>query len=123
MNAFAWQKFTDVDFESICFECYETLMKRYLEDREKIPSEDLVETSYEKLVEDPLSVVKGIYDAFDIPQEKASFDKIHAYLDTLKGYKKNVHKLTRHQVDHIEKNWDFAFDEWNYERPEIEIID
>jgi hypothetical protein len=122
MSAFSWQKFTDVDFESHSFLAYETLMKKYLEDRKQIPAEDLIETSYEKLVEDPLREINRIYKAFDIPSNEESRTKIETYLETLKSYQKNVHKLTQSQVDHIQKNWQFAFDEWPYEMPEIEVI-
>lgn len=123
MNAFSWQDFRDIDFESISFESYEALMQRYLRDRESIPPEDLIETSYEKLVENPRREVERIYDAFDISKDESSFEHIEAYLATLRGYEKNVHRLTRHQLDYIGKNWGFAFDAWPYEVPEIEIVD
>lgn len=122
MSAFSWQKFTDVDFESHTFLAYESLMKRYLEDRGKIPAEDLIETSYEALVEDPLGEVSKIYDKFNIPLNEDSLSSVQRYLDTLTTYRKNVHKLTQGQVDHIQEHWQFAFDEWPYEMPEIEVI-
>jgi hypothetical protein len=122
MSALSWQKFSDIDFESITFRCYEAVMRRYLEDREKIPPEDLIETSYEKLTENPLREIDRIYAAFAIPRGKASLDKIETYLATLRDYKRNVHQLTRRQVDHIERHWGFAFAEWPYEKPDIEIV-
>ncbi len=123
MSAFSWQKFDDIDFESIAFESYEALMRRYLEDRDKIPAGDLIETSYEKLVEDPLREVHHIYDAFDIARDETSQERIEAYLHTHRDYQKNVHRLTRGQIDHIEEHWQFAFDAWHYVKPEIEIVE
>jgi hypothetical protein len=97
-------------------------MKKYLEDRDQIPAEDLIETTYEKLVEDPLREINRIYKAFDIPLNEDSQAKIEAYLNTQKSYQKNVHKLTQRQVDRIQSKWQFVFDEWPYEMPEIEVI-
>ncbi|MEM8953668.1 MAG: sulfotransferase [Verrucomicrobiota bacterium] len=122
MSAFSWQKFTDINFEDHTFLAYETLMKKYLADRDQIPSEDLIETSYEKLVENPLQEINRIYSAFDLPLSETSQEKIQAYLDTLKAYKKNVHQLTQRQVDRIQSKWGFVFDQWPYEMPEIEVI-
>ena len=98
-------------------------MQRYLRDRDSIPPEDLVETSYEQLIENPLREIERIYEKFDISMEESAFEKIESYLSSIVEYKKNVHRLTRHQVDHIGKNWGFAFDEWPYEMPEIEIVE
>jgi len=122
MSAFSWQKFTDIDFEPHTFLAYESLMKKYLEDRGGIPAEDLIETSYEALVEDPLGEVSKIYEKFNIPLSEDSLSSIQSYLGTLTSYRKNVHQLTQGQVDHIQKHWQFAFDEWPYEMPEIEVI-
>ena len=87
-SALAWERFDDLDFEAIVLESYEALMKRYLEDREQIPPGDLVETSYEKLVANPVGEVERIYDTFNLPIDIASFEQIDNYIASLRGYKK-----------------------------------
>lgn len=122
MSAFSWQEFADIAFEDHTKLAYESLMRRYLKDRELIPPEDLVETSYEALTENPLREVTRIYEKFEIPFQENSLPSMQDYLETLSSYQKNTHQLTQEQVDHIRNHWQFALEEWGYEMPGIEVV-
>ena len=121
LNAFAWQKFDDLDFEEITLRNYELLMQHYLQEREQLAEDDLIETSYEGVVTDPMGELKRLYQHLDIPLEEGgeSVTAIQTYLDTLKDYQKSPHTLSAEEVDKIQDRWGFALEEWGYEGPEV----
>ena len=113
-NAFAWQDFRDIDNHRFTIDTYEALMKRYLEDRKILGPEDLFETSYEKIVEDPLGEIGRIYDSLDIAHKEEGLEKIGAYVDTIKDYQPNAHRMSRAHVEEIQDRWEFSFKHWGY---------
>ncbi len=118
MSAFAWQKFDDLDYDTITLENYRLLMRRFLEHREKIDPADFHEIRYEDLTSDPLREIEKIYDSFSLPGKETALKKIAEYIDAHKEYSRNVHVLNRSQVDRVARNWDFALNEWGYDFPE-----
>ncbi|MFT5467134.1 MAG: hypothetical protein ACI8UO_002237 [Verrucomicrobiales bacterium] len=123
-SAFAWQDFENVDLEEMVFYKYDKLLKTYLDQRSQIPAEDLVETSYDAVTTKPEDEIERIYDALGIPAKTEALEAIRPYLEKKKNYKRNVHQLTRAQVDRIQSDWAFSLERWPYEIPEgIEVVD
>ena len=123
MAAFAWQRFEEVDFEEMVFYKYQRLLRAYLEQREQIPADRLVETSYEAITENPTEEIGRLYDHLQLPEKGAALKAISPYAESKKDYKRNVHQLTQAQVDRMRTDWAFSFEEWPYEVPEgIEIV-
>ena len=121
-NAFAWQKFDDIDLEEMVFYKYGRVMKGYLDQRDLV-SDRLGETSYEKIVANPVGEISKFYDAFDLEHKESSLKEIEKYALAGRGYKRNQYQLTKAQVDRIQREWGFALDEWKYQIPEsIEIV-
>ena len=121
---FSWHDFDDFDIDDHVLEFYERLMSAYLKDRELIPKENLIETRFEDLTRNPIEELTKIYDKFDLPGKVAGLDKVSAYVEANKDYKKNTHQITEAQVSGITNRWAFAFDEWDYpaEPQGIEVI-
>ncbi len=125
-NAFAWQDFSQIDTHGFTLDIYEALMRRYLEDRDSLPPGDLFETSYEKITSDPLGEIARIYDALGIGGKDTALDHIGRYVETIKNYEPNEHRMSRRHVEEIQERWRFSFDHWGYpiEPPEdITVID
>ena len=121
-NAFAWQTFEDVDLEEMVFYKYRRLMQGYLEQRELV-SDRLVETSYERIVSDPVAEIEKVYDRFDLDERDKAMEYVRSYAERGKDYKRNQYQLTRAQVERIENEWGFALEEWGYELPRsIEVV-
>ena len=98
-------------------------MKRYLEDRKILGPEDLFETSYEKIVEDPLGEIGRIYDALGIRRKDEGLKRIGAYVDTIKDYQPNAHRMSRTHVEEIQSRWGFSFEHWGYSlEPPSEVV-
>jgi hypothetical protein len=92
-------------------------MGAYLEQRSRIPAQDLIEVSYESLVRAPLVELKRIYDACQLPESEAALERIGAYLATIRDYAPNIHQITPEQAARIKREWRFALEQWPYEFP------
>mgnify|MGYP003382413622 CR=1 FL=1 len=116
-NAFAWQPFQHVDIPGYTLDTYEKLMRRYLADREKLqlPANQLVETTYEKITEDPLGEIGRIYDQLGLDGKEAGLKEIATYVGSVKDYDRNVHRITPEHADAIRERWRFSFEEWGYD--------
>lgn len=124
MSAFAWQDFEDVDFEEMVYYKYQRLLEAYLEQREQIPAEDIIETSYEAITEQPMEELSRIYEYFKLPNKEAGLAAISPYVESKKNYKRNVHQMARAQVERIQSDWAFSLKRWPYEIPEaIEVVE
>ncbi|MDF1753071.1 MAG: sulfotransferase [Verrucomicrobiales bacterium] len=121
-NAFAWQRFDNIDLEEMVFYKYGRLMKGFLEQKEKV-GDRMLETSYEKIVADPVGEIGRFYEALGLDGKEEALAEISSYAEAGKGYKRNQYQLSRAQVDRIRSDWGFALEEWGYDVPEsIEVI-
>lgn len=117
-NAFAWQDFRDVDVPEYTLSTYEKLMRRYLEDRDRLglSESQFIETSYEAITENPLGEIGRIYDALGIEGKDEGLSEIGEYLKGLGDYKRNVHYISREEKAAIEERWGFSFESWGYSK-------
>lgn len=124
-NAFAWQSFQDVDIPAYTLETYEKLLRRYMEDRDRLslPEDQLIETTYEAVTANPLDEIGRIYDTLGIGGRAIGREYIEKYLATLKGYRRNVHSIPADEAEAVRDRWDFAFEEWGYDREPPESIE
>lgn len=115
-NAFAWQDFRSVDVPEYTLSTYEKLMRRYLEDRDRLglSERQFIETSYEAITEDPLGEIGRIYDALGIEGKGEGLREIGEYLKGLADYKRNVHYISKEEKAAIEERWGFSFESWGY---------
>ncbi len=120
-NAFAWQEFHNIDLEDMVFYKYRRIMENYLAQRE-IVGERLIETSYEKIVSDPVGEIGRFFDHFGFTSKDKALKAISHYAQRNQNYRRNQYQLSRAQVDRIHDEWGFALKEWNYSQPEsIEV--
>ncbi len=98
------------------FEVYKMLMKDYLKQRSLIPEGQLVEVSFEKLEKDPMTVTKRIYSSLGIDGFDQAESHFQQYVDQMKSYRKNRHEIAPELEERIQKEWDFAFTEWGYQK-------
>ncbi len=104
------------------FELYKNLMEDYLEQRELIPKGHLVELAFETLETDPMTCIRHIYKDLDLSGHDKSQPYFEAYLNKMKSYQKNKHRITEALMKRIQNEWGFAMREWGYGVPShIEI--
>ncbi len=114
----------DMDYDTIAMDSYRLLMKEYFSQRGRIPQKDLLEVSYEELIDNPDKTISDIYSKFGLTQSDDTALRIKRYLDSQKSYQRNTHRLSRSQIERIQSDWDFVFEKWNYQLPpDLDIID
>lgn len=122
MPALQLHSVTEQHLEEIIFSVYDQLMHKYLEDRKLIPPENLLEFPFEELEKNPTGILQMIYSNFKIPDYESVEETFTRYARQAKGYRKNVHHISREQLNKILDQWDFALKEWGYQVPEDDLI-
>lgn len=113
----ALQDFSEKDFADLCFQLYEKLMGAYWESKDLVPKGNLTEVAYEDLETNPLGEVQRIYDELGLAKDGDAMQTITAYLDSIKGYKKNKYTYSEKLVREISKRWSFAIQRMKYQPP------
>ncbi len=93
---------------------YELMMKRYLEDRSLIPSGQLVEVGYKELEQNPMTVLRQIYDGLNLQNFETVKPVFQSFLQTQKPYQKNQHQISPEAKSKVEQRWNFAFSAFDY---------
>ncbi len=112
----ALQHFDDDLVRENVLSIYERVMHKYLQDREAIPAENLIEVDYATLDHQPMQVVGDIYERFELGPFAEAAPRLASYLDSISGYQKNGFTVDDETAELIEKRWDFAFDAFGHER-------
>ncbi len=98
----------------------QSIFDRVTADRHLIPEENFYEIPYEQLVGHEMDVVKAIYDQFELPGWSSGEATLQAYVDGLKGYKRNKLKLPKKQRQKVYEYWRSSFDAYGYD-PEYKL--
>jgi hypothetical protein len=87
----------------------------YFEDRKLLPPDQLVELSYEELVEDPKAQLRSIYERLQL----GDFARVEPALDDqladVKNYRTNRHSIDDESSERIRREWARYFAEFGYE--------
>ncbi len=103
---------------------YKKIMSDYLNQKELIPSKNIIEVSYDELEENPTAILNRIYETLNFDNYDLASKNFENYIDKLKSYKKNTHKINKSQLDILLMEWGFTMEQYNYSIPKhIEIID
>ena len=87
----------------------------YLEDRELLDANQLVELRYEDLVDDPKSQLRAIYERLALGDFSRVEPALDAHLADVKNYRTNRHSMDDETRDLIRGEWSRYFDEFGYE--------
>lgn len=82
------QDVTDRFLEDYVMYAYPRLIRKYLDDKIHIPQDRLIEIQYEHLSEDPLAVLKNIYERFNLADFDSVQPQVFRYLESVGSYKK-----------------------------------
>jgi hypothetical protein len=96
---------------------YLKVYRSYLKEKELIPEDNLIEISYEQLMENPMKTVKKIYQKLDLPNYENSKSDIQEYIYSQRNYKTNRYSFSKKLIEEISERWKLTIDEWGYEAP------
>ncbi len=110
--------------EKMVFEVYEWIMKDFQETYPMIPSENLIEFTFEDFENDPMKYMERIYRQFDLENFEQAISGLEAYITKTAGYKKNKYEeISGNLLHEILERWGFAMSLWNYKVPKnLDII-
>ncbi|GAB4238535.1 MAG: sulfotransferase [Methyloligellaceae bacterium] len=89
--------------DDFIFDAFETLDRRYAEDRELIPEGQLVEIRYEDLVARPKAVLAEIYERLGLGDFARAEPDVDAYLEGQGDYTPNVFELSEKMRSEIDR--------------------
>ena len=111
------QEFSEEELNELVLYCYEKMMSKYIENRNLIPANNLIEVGYDELIDHPIDELERIYNQLSLGEFQRAKPKLSLYLKTLKAYKVNPKvELDEGIKEQIKKRWDFAFKEWGYQK-------
>ena len=104
--------------EAYVLRFYTQLQQKFLAEKAHIPAGNLAEIRFEDLEADPLSQLRSLYEELSLSGYPEAEPAFRAYLASTAGYQKNEYELTDEVIAKVNRHWQFAFDEWDYERLE-----
>ncbi len=108
------ERVPEEESEETQFEIYENMYKKYFEEKELIPEGQLIEVRYEDVVNNPLGNIEKIYHRLNIDGFEKAKPAIAKYIESVKGYKPNKHKMDPRLNKKISQRFDFTFKKWGY---------
>ena len=108
------QDISETEIEENILSVYQDLYEKYEADKHLIPEGNLFEMKFEDFESDALGMTKKIYEQLALPGYEEAKDKIAAYTDSKKGYKKNKYQYNARTIELVEKHWAFALKDWDY---------
>jgi hypothetical protein len=117
LRNFALQNYDPHDVEAFALYAYKRMMKRYLQDRARIPDGHLVEVKFEEFEKDPLGQARRIYADLDLPGFDEAEPAFQSHIDSQSSHRKNEFHLESSEIERIKREWGFAFAEWPYDVP------
>ena len=121
-----WFHSVSDDFiDDLIFNVFSRLIEDYERQKHLIPSENLMEVRFEHFEISPIKTIESVYGEL-LGEEFDDIVKgpISAYLDDLKGYRKNTYQIERKYYERIQREWGFFLRDKQYELPDnIKVID
>lgn len=110
------QQVSDEQMNNIILETYVKLHRKYMEERKQIPEKQLIEVAYEDITKEPMKHLHDIYHKLEVPGLTEAMPYFEEYLKHAMQWKKPRYMFDPNDVALVNKHWDFAFKEWNYDK-------
>jgi len=95
---------------------YKRMYQAFFKQVQLIPQHNYAEVCFEQFETDIVATIARIYRQLNLPGFEMLKPKLQAYVDSLSGYKKNVHPALDDQIrNQIAHQWRFCFDAWGYQ--------
>jgi hypothetical protein len=101
--------------QSLITKLYGDMIRDYMDHRELIPSENLMEIKFEDFAKDTMRMVNGIYDQFGLEgfeNDQAAFNE---YLQKPRSISSNHYEISRRTIDLVNENLTDLLKMWSYD--------
>lgn len=114
LDNLALQDFTESQMEQEIIYVYKELLSHYLRQRSQIPKGHLAEIRFDSFMADPVEELAKVYKELGFNGYEKARPEIAAFLDKKTSGKASNYTYEPHILKTINKEWAFAFSEWDY---------
>lgn len=114
IEKFAFQQIGRREIEEMVIQNYKKILAKYLEQRQLIPKENLIELPFKQFVDNPLDTLANIYSEFDWKNFEDVRPIIRKQMPEPKKSGTNGYHYNPEHIKRLENEWSFVFEEWNY---------
>ncbi len=105
------------ELEQFIIDSYRDTYQNFLKSKQQLRPDQLVEIRYSEFEKKPMEILQQVYDQIKL----GDFSKVSSFIKqevaSGKSYKKNQHKpIPREKIEQINREWDFMFQEYGYEK-------
>jgi len=112
-----FQKVSDEEIRELVIYMYRETLRKYMDDRSRIPDGNLIEVPYAELSAEPVKTVENIYAALGLPGFNDAEPSMRRHLEKVGDYKKNIFReLPPDSKARIARELDFYFEAFGYEK-------
>jgi len=114
LDTVALQKISDKKRKDIVLNVYQKLHQKYLEQRQLLNSNQLVEVSYNSIIGSPLETLQHIYEKLELTGYNKALPYFKSYIEATMNWQKSDYIKYPEDIEDINKQWNFAFNLWHY---------
>ncbi|MFN9717308.1 MAG: sulfotransferase family protein [Planctomycetota bacterium] len=85
----SFQDYDRAEIEQFVSRRYAQIFERWFQERQLIPSTQLIELRHEDIIARPMDIVADVYRKFGLPGWPEMKNRLQSYVDSLKGYQNN----------------------------------
>jgi len=113
---FSFQHINKEEFDTSILTIYKRIYERYHQEKNLIPTKNLIELPYEEFVKNPLQMLEKIYTQFGIPSFETAKPAFEKYLKKHEVYERNHYTIDEQTKKKVYQEWKELFKEFGYEQ-------
>jgi hypothetical protein len=119
LRELALQRHEHVPVDEIVLEMYPRLMRRLLEEADRLPSQAIVHVRFEQLERDPLGELERIYRSIGLGDHEAARARVEGYLHSIQDYSKGAYTFSKESTDRVAERWQPFVSRFGYRPPAL----
>lgn len=109
------QKITDKEKKDIVLNVYKKLHQKYLEQKALLRDDQIVEISYQNIVDHPIETLENVYQKLNLQNNfNNALPFFKSYTEQYASRQKSSYNFNDDDIQDINSFWDFAFKLWDY---------
>ena len=118
----AFQKTDEMIVMDIIVKTYRKMIQSYMNQRELVPSNQLVELRLEEFANNPVDRLKHVYDTLELDGFAQAQQRFVGFTRSETDDGNNTYPYDAQVVERVNTAWKFSLDEWEYENPLVTIL-
>jgi omega-hydroxy-beta-dihydromenaquinone-9 sulfotransferase len=120
LRELALQPHEHVPVDEVVLDVYPQMMRRLLEEADRLPGDSIVHVRFEELERDPLGQVERIYRSIKLDDYEVVRPRIAAYLRSIQHYTKSSYTFSEESVRRVSEQWQPFIAYLGYLPPDLE---